>query len=238
MHASDVPAVSRDIVRQCSPQRIRLVAVRDASAAIDVASVGSAQMVVHRMPRQALELFRQGVVHVAGVHFAAVDEHNGNASSVMQIVDQPARLLRVASWEDGIAVESGLSTRSVRRLLRDRVTWIGREPGSGARQCLDELSSNRPAPRRRARDHRGVAEAIRYGWTDAGVCLQLVAEEAGLRFLPMRTEGYDLCFTRSSEADPRIQSLVRVVQSPEYSELLGELPGYDARHAGELSAVD
>ncbi len=201
-------------------------------------ATGYRMLVFPRSSLQALELLQQGMVHVAGVHLAVADEHGGNASSVKQIVDQPARLLRVTSWEDGIAVGSGISSRSVRSLLRDRVTWIGREPGTGARQCLDELLSNRPAPRRQARDHRGVAEAIRCGWADAGVCLQLVAEEAGLRFLPVRTEGYDLCFTRAMEADPRIQSLVRVIQSPEYRELLGKLPGYDTRHAGELSAVD
>ena len=201
-------------------------------------ATGYRLLVFPRSSRQALKLLQQGLVHVAGVHLSAAGEHGGNASSVKQIVDQPARLLRVTSWEDGIAVGSGISSRSVRSLLRDRVTWIGREAGSGARQCLDELLSNRPAPRRLARDHRGVAEAIRSGWADAGVCLQLVAEEAGLRFLPVRTEGYDLCFTRAAEADPRLLSLVRVIQSPEYRELLGELPGYDARDAGELSAVD
>ncbi len=201
-------------------------------------ATGYRMLVFPRSSRQALELLQQGVVHVAGVHLAAAGDHGGNASSVKQILNQPARLLRVTSWEDGIAVGSGIRSRSVRSLLRDRVTWIGREPGSGARQCLDELLSNRPAPRRLARDHRGVADAIRCGWADAGVCLQLVAEEAGLRFLPVRTEGYDLCFTSATEADPRIQSLVRVIQSPEYRELLGELPGYDARLAGSISTVD
>ena len=66
----------------------------------------------------------------------------------------------------------------------------------------------------------------------------MTAEGADVRFLSLRTEGYDLSFTRAIEADPRVQSLVRVIQSPEYRQLLGELPGYDTREAGELSAVD
>lgn len=198
---------------------------------------GYRMLVFPRSSRQALELLQQGLVHVAGVHLAADGGHDGNAASVKQIVNQPARLLRVASWEDGVAIGSGISARSVRGLLSDRVTWVGREPGSGARQCLDELLSNRPAPRRLARDHRGVAEAVRCGWADAGVCLQLVAEEAGLRFLPVRTEDYELCFTLAMEADPRVQSLVRVIKSPEYRQLLGELPGYATRASGEMSTV-
>lgn len=199
---------------------------------------GYRMLVFPRSSRNALGLLQQGQVHVAGVHLAAADTDDGNATCVAEVLTQPARLLRVAAWDDGIAVGPTVTAQSVRALLRDKLTWIGREPGSGARQCLDEILQDRAAPRRLARDHRGVAEAIRSGWADAGVCLRLVAEEAGLRFLPIRTEGYDLCFTHAVKDDPRVQALVRVVQSREYRQLLGELPGYDSRRAGELIGVE
>lgn len=189
-------------------------------------------LVFGRASRHALELLSAGLVHVAGVHLSSADTADGNVSSVRELVEQPTRLIRVASWQDGIAIGPKVATNSVRELLRDRVTWIGREPGSGARQCLDSLLQGRPAPRRIARDHRGVADAIRCGWGDAGVCLQLVAEEAGLRFLTIRTEGYDLCYHRSVESDPRVLALVGVIQSSEFRELVGQLPGYDTRNAG------
>ena len=71
--------------------------------------------------------------------------------------------------------------------MRSDLCWIGREVGSGARQCLEELpGSRRVVPRFMASDHRGVAEAVRSGWADAGVCLRLVSEEAGLDFLAIR----------------------------------------------------
>lgn len=190
-----------------------------------------------RSSRLALQLLRQGLVHVAGVHLSVADETTGNAAPVREIVGESASLLRVTSWEDGVAVGAGVTASTLRGVLRERLTWIGREPGSGARQCLDELFGHRPAPRRLARDHRGVAEAIRCDWADAGVCLKLVADEAGLRFLPVRTEGFDLCFTSKHEQDPRVQALVRVIQSSEYRSLLGELPGYDVTHTGTLQPV-
>ena len=40
----------------------------------------------------------------------------------------------------------------------------------------------------RALDHRGVAEAIRAGWADAGICLRLTSDEANLSFLSVRRE--------------------------------------------------
>ncbi len=199
--------------------------------------IGYRMLVFPRSSRQALLLLKQGLVHLAGVHLSAADDESGNIAPVREIIDEPASLLRVASWEAGVVVGTDVTAPTLRGVLRDRLTWVGREPGSGARQCLDELLDHRPAPRRMARDHRGVAEAIRCGWADAGVCLRLVAEEAGLRFLPVRSEGYDVCFTAKQSHDPRVQALVRVIQSSDYRRLLGELPGYDISQTGQLQSV-
>lgn len=198
---------------------------------------GDRMLAFPRSSRQALQLLKDELVHVAGVHLSSAEADEGNVVPVRDIVGEPAVLLRVATWEDGVAVGSGVSASTLRGLLRNPVTWIGRESGSGARQCLDELLHHRPTPRRLARDHRGVAEAIRCGWADAGVCLRLVAEEAGLRFLPVRTEGYDLCVLAKHRHDPRVQALVRVVRSSDYRRLLGQLPGYDVRDTGELRTI-
>jgi molybdate-binding protein len=127
--------------------------------------------------------------------------------------------------------------KSVGGALRKKLRWVGREAGSGARQCLDELLEYRDKPRREARDHRGVAEAIRCGWADVGVCVRLVSEDAGLEFLSVRDETYDLCFASAATGDRRIQALVAAVRSESYRRMLGELPGYDARQAGELEEV-
>jgi molybdate-binding protein/transcriptional regulator with XRE-family HTH domain len=198
---------------------------------------GYRMLVFPRSSRQALQLLEQGLVHLAGVHLNSADDESGNTVPVREILHEPASLLRVASWEEGVVVGSDVSAATLRGVLRGRLTWVGREVGSGARQCLDELLDDRPAPRRLARDHRGVAEAVRCGWADAGVCLKLVAEEAGLRFLPVRTEGFDLCFTAKQSHDPRVQALVRVIQSSDYRRLLGELPGYDIADTGDLQSV-
>ena len=72
-----------------------------------------------------------------------------------------------------------------------------------------------------------MAEAIGNGWADAGVCLRLVSEEAGLPFFTVREEQYDLCFSATLAHDPRIQALQQAVQSVGYRQLLGDLPGYD-----------
>jgi molybdate-binding protein len=85
--------------------------------------------------------------------------------------------------------------------------------------------------------HAAVAEAVRAGWAEAGVCVRFSAMEAGLKFLPVRHETLDLCFPTAFQHDPRIQALVRLLRSREHRRLVSELPGYDARETGELLAL-
>lgn len=230
---------------ETNPARLRMADATLVMASCDPAAgllsrfyereTGYRLLVFSRSSQQAVELLHRGVVHLAGIHLACADNRDGNLAVVRETVMEPVRLLSMADWQDGLAVGPRVAARTVRGILQDRITWIGREPGSGARRCLDELLQDRAAPRKIARDHRGVAEAIRSGWADAGVCLQIAAEEAGLRFLPIRTENYDLCYLRSSADDPRIASLVKVIRSTEFRRQLGELPGYDVRQAGTQS---
>jgi molybdate-binding protein/DNA-binding XRE family transcriptional regulator len=194
-------------------------------------------LVLPRSSRQALTLLGQGLIHAAGVHFATDDEPDGNVRTIRGTLGADYRLLRVARWQEGLSVAPATEVRNVGDALRARLRWIGREPGSAARQCLDTLLADRPAPRRMAQDHRGVADAIRCGWADIGVCHRLVCEEAGLRFLAVRQEHFDLCYPAAAESDPRIQALREVVRSASYRGLLNDLPGYDSAPAGEVQSV-
>jgi len=200
-------------------------------------SSGFRLLALPRPSHLALELLGRGLVHVAGVHFATGEAPGGNAAAVRDILGGRVRLLRVARWEEGLAVGAGTAVTSVGGALRARLRWVGREPGSAARQCLDELRRHAQPPRRVAYDHRGVAEAVRCGWADAGVCHRLAGEEAGLRVFTVRREQFDLCYPSDAEDDPRVVALVRVVRSARYRWLLGELPGYDAAPAGEVQTV-
>ncbi len=152
------------------------------------------------------------------------------------------RLLRVADWEEGVALSPGLGLRTVRAAMAARLRWVSREVGSAARDCQDELlgrsrAAVAPGALHEARSHRGVADAIRGNWADAGICLRLASEEANLTFLSVRRERYEVCFPESWAEDERLKTLATVVRSSRYRQLLGELPGYDVSHAGELSCM-
>ena len=173
----------RTLVMACCDPAVGLLAAELARTA-DVRLIA-----LQRPSRTSLTLLGQGMIHAAGVHLSRADQPGGNARVVQNELGSGHSLLRVARWEEGIAFAPGRGLPSVRAAVRSDLCWIGREDGSGARQCLDELLGGRRAiPRCVASDHRGVAEAVRSGWADAGVCLRLVVEEAGLEFLGVRQE--------------------------------------------------
>ena len=190
-----------------------------------------------RSSQEALALLAQGLVHVAGIHLSTAGRQGENATAARERLRGGFCLLRGARWQEGLALASGFPLHSVRAAVQSKARWVGREPGSAARALLDELLPKRRPPRHIAYGHRGVAEAIRCGWADIGVCLRLVSEEAGLDFLGVRDEEYDLCYPTELEGDPRIQALVDTVRSSSYRGTLGDLPGYDAAETGELERI-
>lgn len=225
-----------------APRQTLVLAGCDPAAGLLVRHMAQAAgvrlVVLPRSSREALDLLGEGLIHVAGIHLGAAAAAHGNAQAVRGALGPGYCLLRLARWQEGLALAPRLALRSPRAAVHAKLRWVGREAGSGARLCQDELLGNRPAPRRQAHNHRGIAESIRAGWADAGVCLRLVGEEAGLSFFPVREEAYDLCFRADAADDPRLEALLKTLRSAAYRRLLGDLPGYDASTTGELQTLN
>ena len=190
-----------------------------------------------RSSHRAVELLGEGLVHAAGLHFSTGRDQDDNSAAARDSLDKEFRLLRVARWEEGIALDPSLKAGSVRAVLGSDLRWVGREEGSGSRQCLDQILGRRRKPKGyqyHALDHRGVTETIGSGWAQAGVCVRLPAEERGLDFLKVREESYDLCFPAETGSEPGIQALLEAVRSSAYRQDLEQLPGYDAGDTGRV----
>lgn len=192
-------------------------------------------LVLVRSSKASLDLVSKGLVHLGGVHLAGEAAKIGNAEAARSAVNSSVRLLRVAHWEEGLAFAPAAKLRNPEAVQNRRVRLVGRERGSGAGQCLAELLGNRPWPAHLAGDHRGVADAIRNGWADAGVCVRLAGEEAGLGFITVRKEPYDLCYLAEEEGDPRIQALITTVRSRAFRSDLSALPGYHTQETGGVT---
>jgi molybdate-binding protein len=194
-------------------------------------------LVFPRGGRAALDLLRQRLVHVAGLHYSTDELPERNAETARAQLGNHGLLLRLARWETGVALATNDHSSSAECVARRPLRWAAREPGSAARECLDELLGSRSFSGREVNGHAAVAEAVRAGWAEAGVCVRFSADEAGLNFLPVRTETLDLCFPAAFQHDPRIQALVRLLRGRACRRLISELPGYNARETGEMLAL-
>lgn len=188
-----------------------------------------------RGSRSALQLLRDGHVHLAALHLG------DNAAAVREQLGNGHALIDVARWREGLALAPGARPRSVRAAVRSCRRWVGREVGSGARQCLDELLQQFARPRPRllhlAADHHGVASAVRSGLAEAGVCIELAAAQLGCGFLPVADKVLQLCTRAAWLDDPAVQAVLAVLRSREFRRQIDALPGYDARNAGEVQVL-
>jgi len=193
-----------------------------------------------RSSGEALDLLRRGLVHVAGLHLTDESGRSVNDSSVRAKMGGGYRLVHQLRWDSGIAVSRGRKERTVSALLRARVRWINREEGSAARRALDFLLASRPRPsgyKHVVHDHRSVAAIVSSGWAEAGICVKPAAAEAGVRFIPLHKEAYELCVADDNFGDPRIEALVATLQSAAFRQLIADVPGYVSRDSGAVRRV-
>jgi putative molybdopterin biosynthesis protein len=225
--AGSVVAAKTLVVATCDP-------AANLMASLYQEQTGFRMIVISRSSQKALDLLATGLVHVAGLHLGGKSHGTSNADAVQRSIPGDCLLVRAANWSEGVAVGQGVSTSSISRLKGSRVRWVGREPGSGARQCLDQVLGGTRKYERMAADHRGVVELIRLGIADAGICVELSSAESGLRFLSIRRERYDLCIPQSLADDPRVRGLITLLRSSDYRAMLEDLPGYTADDVGEI----
>lgn len=79
-----------------------------------------------------------------------------------------------------------------------------------------------------------VAQAIRAGRADCGIATRSVARAAGLDFLPLTWEQFDLVLHQRDYFMPGPQALIAFMRGPAFAERAAELGGYDVSENGSI----
>src|SRR5438552_3318519 len=118
---------------------------------------------------------------------------------------------------------------------------VGSQPGAGAQWRLDLLLSREGAghkdlrrldpPRLTGPD---LAAAIRSGKADCGIASRAAAKAAGLDFVPLLWENFDLLMRQRSYFRPSIQALIGFIGHKRLKQRAAELTGYDTTPAGQI----
>ena len=125
------------------------------------------------------------------------------------------QLLRGYSRMQGVVTRPD-ETRDIEVLLDDAsLRMVNRNRGAGTRVVIDELLGDRQPPgyAYEPRSHYAVAAAVAQKRADWGVTIATVAEQAGLRFRPLKAEHYDFAVPRARWESAGVVALRRVLEA-------------------------
>ena len=102
-----------------------------------------------------------------------------------------------------------------------------------AKATLDQLNAAEPV----SPTGPDIAQAIRAGRADTGIATRGVANAAGLDFVPIAWEPFDLVMRQRDYFRPGLQALARFLRSDAFSARAAELDGYDLAETGAVRFV-
>lgn len=226
---------NRILIAGCDPG-ISVLARHVQAAGVDL-------VLAHRNSSQALELLKEGNVHVAGTHLRDEASGESNLPEIGRMFSKNAvAVVSFAVWEEGIVTAGGnpKGIRGIDDLARRDVTIVNREKGAGSRALLDShLKRLKIEPRnvkgydRVAPGHLAAAWQVYSGAADACIATRAAARLFGLGFVPLVSERYDLAIRRQHLDLPGIVALLDTLNRSSYRRELESLGGYDAKAAGE-----
>jgi excisionase family DNA binding protein len=202
---------------------------------------------------RGIDRLQRGEVIAAAVHFPGIHEFDDSSGKIVGDVNiaavrtlpglHDALLIGLPRREQGLLLPVGnpKSLQSVADVLSAGATMAMRQPGSGAQLLLEALLARAGAtlkdlkrlepPRLTAAD---LATAIRDGSADCGIATRAAAKTAGLDFVPLTWESFDLLTRQRSYFRPAMQALVRFLGDKRLAQRAGELSGYDPAPAGQI----
>jgi len=185
-------------------------------------------------------------VHVAGVHFSEQAAGEDNVDAVRRRFPREAMLVvNLTRWRQGLVVAPGnpLVIRSGAEILRPGVRFAMREEGSAAHKLLTTLLGRQGAERTVlggpfAAGHDEVGQLVRCGAADAGIAIEGAALAAGLDFVPLTEERFDLVVPAALAEIAPVARLLETLDDAGFRAETAELPGYDAALTGHVITLE
>ena len=192
--------------------------------------------------------FIAGETMAAAIHLHALDDPaaDANVAAMTERGDmQDAVLIGFCRREQGFLLAPGnpLKIGAIEDVIGKRARLALRPQGAGAqllllallqraKATLDALAAGPVCP-----TGPDIAQAIRAGRADAGIATRGVANAAGLDFVPILWEPFDLVMRQRDYFHPPLQALIRFLRSDEMAARARELGGYDLAGAGAVRFV-
>jgi putative molybdopterin biosynthesis protein len=187
-----------------------------------------------------LVALRQNLCTLSGVHLLD-KEGEYNLPFIRHFFpDREMQVITLAHREQGLMITTGnpKAIHTMADLTRVDVTFINRNTGSGTRLWIDRQLLERGIPsasihgyENAVSTHTECAHLVKVGKADVAVGLRAAASQAGLDFIPLFHERYDLVFPR--EQGQFLSPLLDMLQTGAFRRGVEALTGYEVKHTGE-----
>jgi putative molybdopterin biosynthesis protein len=197
-----------------------------------------------------LRRLARGEITAAAIHVHRLDGDD-EAANLDAVADAPGLhdvvVIAYARREQGLVLAPGnpLQLRDIVGVAVRRARLALRPQGAGAQLLLlallaraglafDALELVKPACPTGA----DIAQAVRSGRADCGIATRAVAQAAGLDFVPLTWERFDLALHQRDYFRPGLQALFKFVRTAAFRDRAAELAGYDVSEAGDVRALN
>lgn len=197
-----------------------------------------------------LRRLSRGEVQIAAIHLHRIsgDDDDANIEAVAHAPGlHDAVVIAFARREQGLVVAPGnpLGLTDIASVAARGARLAQRPQGAGAQLLLvallaragiglDRLNVLKPVCATGA----DLAEAVRTGRADCGIASRSVAVPAGLDFIPIVWERFDLVLRRRDYFLPPAEALFAYIRSPALRGRVADLGGYDIEAAGSVRHVN
>ena len=197
-----------------------------------------------------LRRLSDGEIMMAAIHLHALDE-DGEQTNITRMADAhdfcDAVVIAFARREQGLIVSRGnpLKLGDLASVAKSGARMAQRPRGAGAQLlmmtlaaregvAIGELALQQPV----CATGDEIGHAVRAGKADCGIATRSVARAAGLDFVPLTWERFDLVLRQHDYFLPQPQKLFGFLHSTSFQERAKELGGYDITDIGDVRYVN
>jgi excisionase family DNA binding protein len=216
-------------------------ALRESGSGLATLAVGS---------EAGLARFAAGETLAAAIHLHALEDPkaDANLAAMKSRGDmQDAVMIGFCRREQGFLLAPGnpLKLTSIEDVLSKRARIAQRPKGAGAqlllmsllhwaKSSLDALAAVQPV----CPTGPDIAQAIRAGRADTGIATRSVADAAGLDFVSIAWEPFDLVLRQRDYFHPPMQALFTFLRSDAFATRAREMGGFDLSGTGRVRYVN
>jgi putative molybdopterin biosynthesis protein len=196
---------------------------------------------------RGVERLQRGEAIAAAIHFHGSEvstNEDANVATLRRLAGlHDAVLVGVTRREQGLLLAPGnpKNLNSLSDVLSSGAQVAMRQPGAGAQLLLEALLARLGASAKSLRRREppcltgpDLAATIRAGHADCGIATRAVAKSAGLDFVPLLWESFDLLMRQRSYFRPNMQALIGFLRDNRFKQRAIEMSGYDTTGAGEI----